>query len=202
MPKKAAAEKIRQTNVAKNSKKTAPAAKTTSQTPKTAEPQKKKEDLIQKAASALISANDSLSAQKGHPGNRDIDFRSPEQMLMSLQNTYREKGLLKSARDKGFDWAAFCLEVEEVERAILQTVVDHLSAKAERMVVSHGAEAFITQTKIDEIWAEAQEKDPYLPGLIYGWSNAVRSLRAAGLRDPEEEQRFRGHRQQGGKRRR
>ena len=155
------------------------------------------QDNLRKAENALARAIETYKVQSEHKSNVGLDFAPFWDRLASLEAIYNEKGFLKSKRDMAYDWVGFTAEVKQVEEDLYQAVLEPLKEKFGRMVWN--SNPMLTQEEADELISEADEKD-HAKGKIWGWSNALRKLRAKGCVDPDEQPR--GGRQSGGSRRR
>ncbi len=190
----------------KNSKtkRSAPAAKKAISLVAPVPPKKEREDKpvkdstaasLGKARKLLEWATSDYNFQSRHLGNAALDFTKLYQRLTAFHATFREKAILKSTRDLGFDWQKFVEEVTAFRSDLFELVIDHMNAKATRMVET----GTFTDFELGEMWGEAQREDRPRD-QIRGWSNLIHNLKALGCYDPEDQPR--GGRQSGGTRRR
>lgn len=138
------------------------------------------------ARAALTRAGNELERQKAFLHNQDIDFSEADKRLAALRKTWRTNTLTRK-KEANFDWVAFQKECDELVDFTYGPVINRILQKLHRMASSPGLD--MSDEEMDALQEDALAK-PTSRQKMGALNEALKDMRAAGGRDPDEEERF------------
>lgn len=137
------------------------------------------------ARAALTNAGEELERQKTFRHNQDLDFSEADKRLAALRKTWTTNTLTRE-KEANFDWTAFQKKCDELVDFTYGPPINRLLQKLHRMAASPNLA--MSDEEMDALQEDAMAK-PTSRQKMGALNEAFKDMRAAGGRDPEEEER-------------